>query len=240
VLPRRYTALAPRGFRSAAVLALALMALAGCEREDTSHAVPADSVLLNPQDDGFMASAPDTFHARFETSGGDFTIEVISEWAPNGADRFYNLVRNGYYDGTRFFRAVPDFMVQFGLHGDPAVNAAWQGERIMDDPVRETNERGMVSFAMAGPDTRTTQIFVNLVDNQRLDDMGFAPIGRVIDGMDVVDQLYTGYGEGAPSGTGPNQMRIREEGNAYLVREFPALDHVVRATITSESRSPAS
>jgi peptidyl-prolyl cis-trans isomerase A (cyclophilin A) len=240
LLPRRNPARASRGVHSAAVLALALTALAGCEREDTSHAVPPDSVLLNPQDDAFIASAPDTFHARFETSRGGFTVEVVSEWAPNGADRFYNLVRNGYYDGARFYRAVPNFMVQFGLHGDPAVTAAWQGERIMDDPVRETNERGMVSFASAGPDTRTTQIFINLVDNARLDEMGFAPIGRVIDGMDVVDELYTGYGEGAPSGTGPSQIRIREEGNAYLDREFPDLDHVERATITSESRSPAS
>lgn len=231
---------APRNSRRATVAAAAAaLLLFACDRDDTSHAVPGDSVLLNPQAQDFMASAPDTFHARFETNRGDFTVEVISEWAPNGADRFYNLVRNGYYDGARFYRAVADFMVQFGLHGDPAVTAAWQGERIMDDPVRESNERGTVSFAMAGPDTRTVQIFINLADNERLDGMGFAPIGRVIDGMDVVAQLYTGYGDGPPTGTGPNQMIVREEGNAYLAREYPELDFVERATISTESRAVA-
>jgi peptidyl-prolyl cis-trans isomerase A (cyclophilin A) len=219
-----------------AVMGFALAA-AACGNDQHAYAVPGDSVLLDPQAEAFMASAPDTFNVRFETTKGDFVIEVISEWAPNGADRFYNLVRNGYYDGTRFYRAIDGFMVQFGLHGDPAVTEAWQPERITDDPVRASNSPGMVSFAMAGPDTRTTQIFINLVDNARLDGMGFSPFGRVIEGMEVVQQLYTGYGEGAPSGRGPDQNRVRSEGNAYLSRDFPNLDQVERATVEAERRS---
>lgn len=224
-----------RAAAPALVLVLTTL-LVACRSADDAHAVAADSVLLNPEDQAYMASAPDTFHATFETSRGDFVVEVISAWAPNGADRFYTLVRNGFYDGVRFFRAIDGFMVQFGLHGDPAVTEAWSAEQIMDDPVRESNRRSHVSFAMAGPDTRTTQIFINLADNPQLDDMGFAPIGRVIEGMEVVDQLYTGYGEGAPRGRGPDQMRVRTEGNAYLLRDFPQLDHVERATITAEGR----
>jgi peptidyl-prolyl cis-trans isomerase A (cyclophilin A) len=221
------------------VLALTGAVLAGCRDERDDHGVPPDSPLLDPEDQAFMVTAPDTFNAVFETNRGDFVIEVISEWAPNGADRFYSLVRNGFYDGTRFFRAIDGFMVQFGLHGDPNVTEAWSGEQIMDDPVRESNQRGRVSFAMSGPDTRTTQIFINLVDNEQLDDMGFAPIGRIVDGMEVVEQLYMGYGEGAPRGRGPDQGRIRAEGNAYLVRNFPELDYVERATVTAERRRTA-
>jgi peptidyl-prolyl cis-trans isomerase A (cyclophilin A) len=227
--PARTTAIA----HCRAALLGALFA-AACAGADDAHVVPGDSPLLDPQAEAFMASAPDTFNVRFTTSKGDFVIEVVSEWAPNGADRFYNLVRNGFYDGTRFFRAVDGFMIQFGLHGDPAVTEAWQNERIMDDQVRQTNTRGNVSFAMAGPDTRTTQIFINLVDNTQLDEMGFSPFGRVIEGMDVVGQLYTGYGEGAPRGQGPDQVRVRAEGNAYLTRDFPELDHVERATVEAE------
>jgi cyclophilin family peptidyl-prolyl cis-trans isomerase len=218
-------------------LVFGALLLAACGGRDGEHAVPPDSPLLDPQGEGFMASAPDTFNVRFTTSKGDFVVEVISDWAPNGADRFYNLVRHGFYDGTRFFRALDGFMVQFGLHGDPAVTDAWQTERIMDDPVRQSNERGNVSFAMAGQDTRTTQIFINLADNPQLDEMGFAPIGRVIEGMDVVAQLHTGYGEGPPRGAGPNQVRLRAEGNAYLAREFPELDHVERAVVEAERRT---
>jgi len=214
-----------------------LVLAAGCGDDGAgAYAVPPNSVLLDPEASEFMAEAPETFNARFETSKGDFVIEVVRDWAPNGADRFYNLVRNGFYDGTRFYRAIDGFMVQFGLHGDPAVTEAWQSERITDDPVVETNAPGTVTFAMASErDTRTTQIFINLVDNARLDDMGFAPIGRIIEGMDVVRQLYTGYGEGPP-GRGPDQNRVRSEGNVYLTREFPDLDYVERATVVSERR----
>jgi peptidyl-prolyl cis-trans isomerase A (cyclophilin A) len=175
--------------------------------------------------------APDTFKVRFETSKGDFVIEVRREWAPNGADRFYNLVKNGFYNEGRFFRAISGFMVQFGLNGDPKVSAAWRTQAIKDDPVKQSNVRGAVSFAMAGPNTRTTQIFINYGDNSRLDGMGFSPFGRVVEGMNVVDQLYADYGEGAPQGKGPSQGRIQQEGNAYLNSEFPKLDYVKKATI---------
>src|SRR5205814_5928900 len=174
---------------------------------------------------------PDSFRARFSTTKGDFVIAVHRAWAPLGADRFYNLVRSGYYDGLRFFRVIPGFMAQFGLHADTAVTSAWRERRIPDDPMRRSNQRGMVTFATAGPGTRTTQVFINYRDNSRLDGMGFAPLGRVVEGMDVVDRLYAGYGEGAPQGRGPQQDRIQAEGNAYLGREFPKLDSVRRARV---------
>lgn len=177
------------------------------------------------------AKAPDVFKAKFDTSKGVFVIEVHRDQAPNGADRFYNLVSNGYYDDVRFFRVISGFMAQFGINGSPEVNTAWKSATIADDPVKESNTRGSVSFAMRGPDTRTTQLFINYADNTRLDSMGFAPIGKVVEGMDVVDALYSAYGEGAPRGRGPDQGRIQSEGNAYLAAEFPELDYVKSATI---------
>lgn len=176
-------------------------------------------------------TAPATFKAKFATSRGDFVVEVRREWAPLGADRFYNLVKNGYFDGVRFFRVVSGFMVQFGISGDPALNSIWREARIPDDPVKQPNKRGYITFATAGPNSRTTQVFINFKDNVFLDGMGFAPFGQVVKGMEVVDKLYADYGEGAPQGNGPNQMRIQAEGNAYLEREFPKLDHVVKATL---------
>ncbi|UCG76155.1 MAG: peptidylprolyl isomerase [Gemmatimonadota bacterium] len=176
-------------------------------------------------------TAPDVFQALFETSKGDFTVEVVREWAPNGADRFYNLVRNGFYDGVRFFRVLDGFVAQFGISGDPAVSTVWRERAMADDAVAGTNARGTVTYAMAGPNTRTTQVFINYRDNSQLDDMGFAPFGRVVSGMEVVDALHAAYGEGAPRGSGPNQARIQAEGNAYLESEFPDLDFVQRATI---------
>lgn len=176
--------------------------------------------------------APDLYRARFATSRGDFVVEVHREWAPIGADRFFNLVKNGYYDDTRFFRVVRGFMAQIGISGKPELNAAWREQRIADDPVKKSNLRGFVSFATAGPGSRTTQFFINFVDgNSRLDGMGFAPFGQVASGMDVVDALYAEYGEGAPQGRGPNQGRIQAEGNTYLQRDFPQLDYVKQATI---------
>jgi peptidyl-prolyl cis-trans isomerase A (cyclophilin A) len=180
---------------------------------------------------GLKEKAPETFNVDFDTSKGKFVIEVTRAWAPNGADRFYNLVKNGYFNDTRFFRVISGFMVQFGIHGDPTVSAAWRMARIPDDPVKESNKRGYVTFATAGPNTRTTQVFINFRDNAGLDGQGFAPFGRVISGMDVVDKLYAGYGEGAPSGRGPNQGQIQAEGNAYLTKSFPQLDYVKTATI---------
>jgi cyclophilin family peptidyl-prolyl cis-trans isomerase len=185
----------------------------------------------DPASPGFATQAPDSFRARFTTSKGDFVIAVHRAWAPLGADRFYNLVRSGYYDGVRFFRVLSGFMAQFGIHGDTAVAAAWRERRIPDDPVRRTNMRGMVSFATAGPGTRTTQVFINFGNNDRLDAMGFAPFGQVVSGMEVVDSLFNGYGEGAPGGRGPNQSRMQSEGERYLARQFPRLDRVIKATI---------
>ncbi len=175
--------------------------------------------------------APDRFRVRFETTKGPFVIEVTRAWAPRGADRFYNLVRVGYYDDVSFFRVIENFMVQFGIHGDPAVNAAWRQARIPDDPVTQSNKRGMVTYAMAGPDTRTTQLFINFRDNAGLDGQGFSPFGRVVEGLSVVDSLYSGYGEGAPSGAGPEQGRAQGEGNAYLKSRFPKLDFVKTARL---------
>lgn len=175
--------------------------------------------------------APDSFKVKFATTKGDFVVEVHREWAPNGADRFYNLVKLGYFDGVKFFRAVEDFMVQFGINGDPHVNGAWIRAKIPDDPVKTGNKRGMVTFATSGKDSRVTQVFVNYKDNTSLDKMGFAAFGEVTTGMSVVDSLYKGYGEGAPRGQGPEQGKVQSEGNAYLDKEFPKLDAVKEAKI---------
>ena len=204
------------------VLALLLAACRGGERP---AAAPPD--FHDPASPAFAAQAPDSFRARFETSAGDFVIAVQRRWAPKGADRFYNLTRSGYYDGVRFFRVVPRFMVQFGIHGYPAVSAAWRDQRIPDDPVRRTNLRSMVTYATAGPGTRTTQLFINFGSNDGLDAQGFAPFGQVVEGMDVVDRIYAGYGEQ------PDQGRIQAEGNAYLERGFPRLDYVKRASVVT-------
>ncbi len=188
-----------------------------------SVAVPASA--LDPAK--ATEAPPDVFKAKFSTSKGDFVVEVHKSWAPLGAARFYNLVKMGYFNDTRFFRAVDGFVVQWGLHGDPAVTSKWQAANINDDPVvpGQSNVRGMVTFAKAGPNTRTTQLFVNYKDNTNLDAMGFPPIGKVIQGMDVVDQFYKGYGER------PNQGLIQSKGNAYLNESFPKLDYIREATI---------
>jgi peptidyl-prolyl cis-trans isomerase A (cyclophilin A) len=183
--------------------------------------------LLDPA--AAKATAPDTYRVRFETTRGPFVVEVHRAWAPKGADRFYNLVRAGYYDDVAFFRVISNFMVQFGINGDPQVNAVWRDARISDDPVKQSNVRGMVTFATSGPDSRTTQVFINFKDNSRLDGMGFAPFGKVVQGMSVVDSLYSGYGEGAPRGMGPDQGRAQGEGNVYLRSSFPQLDFVKTA-----------
>jgi peptidyl-prolyl cis-trans isomerase A (cyclophilin A) len=182
---------------------------------------------------GHRSAPPPTFRARFETSAGVFTIQVHTDWAPQGADRFYTLVKSGYYDDARIFRVVPGFMAQFGISGDPKVWAVWRGRRIPDDPVRQSNTRGMVSFATAGPNTRTAQIFINFGNNSMLDGEGFAPFGQVVEGMDVVDRLFAGYGDGPPQGRGPDQMRIWAQGNVYLQRDFPKLDYIKKATIVA-------
>ena len=185
----------------------------------------------DPASPAFATQAPDSFRTRFTTTKGDFVIAVHRAWAPRGADRFYNLVRSGYYDGVRFFRVIPGFMAQFGIHGDTGVTAAWRERRIPDDPVRRTNIRGMVTFATAGAGTRTTQVFINYRNNDQLDAMGFAPFGEVVEGMPVVDSLYGGYGDAAPRGRGPDQYRMHVEGEKYLARQFPKLDKVITARV---------
>ena len=183
-----------------------------------------NAVLKNPS--ALKDKAPETFKADFELSNGKhFVVEVHRAWAPNGADRFYNMVKNGFFDDCRFFRVVPDFMVQFGIHGDPAVSAPWRAARIPDDPVKESNKRGYMTFATAGPNTRTTQVFINFKDNSFLDGQGFSPFGRITTGMDVVDKIYSVDREK------PDQGQIQAQGNAYLEKAFPKLDYVKKATI---------
>jgi peptidyl-prolyl cis-trans isomerase A (cyclophilin A) len=200
-------------------LALALFALPAA----------AQSALENPA--GLREQAPATYKARFDTTKGVFVVEVTRAWAPKGADRFYNLVKNGFYDNVRFFRVISGFMVQFGINGNPGVMARWRGAQISDDQVTQSNTRGMITFAMAGPNTRTSQVFINFADNSQLDRMGFAPFGRVVSGMNVVDTINAEYGEGAPRGRGPDQSRIQNEGNAYLTKDFPRMDYIKKATI---------
>jgi peptidyl-prolyl cis-trans isomerase A (cyclophilin A) len=195
--------------------------------EETASRNPA---LLDPS----LATekAPDSFKVKMETTAGDFVIEVHREWAPRGADRFFNLVKIGYYDNTAFYRVIKGFMAQIGMNGDPEVTQAWMDARIRDDVVTQSNTKGMVTFAMSGdPNSRTAQIFINYGDNAYLDEMGFAPFGKVVEGQESVDALYGGYGEGAPRGKGPSQSRLFRGGNDYLKGEFPELDYVVTATI---------
>ena len=196
----------------------------------------ATSPLLNPRADEMKLQAPEIFQARFEASnGGGFVIEVHREWAPRGADRFYNLVRNGFYDNCRFFRVVEGFMAQVGLSGDPEISSAWRSGNIIDDLAKKSNQRGYVTFAKGSqPHSRSTQIFINYRDNSYLDGSGFAPFGQVTKGMMVVDRLYSGYGDAPPRGRGPDQGRIQMEGNSYLEKEFPRLDYVKRAHIIDE------
>jgi peptidyl-prolyl cis-trans isomerase A (cyclophilin A) len=179
--------------------------------------------LKNPA--SLNEKAPDTYKAAFDTSAGAFVVEVHRDWAPNGADRFYNLVKYGFYDEGRFFRVVPNFMVQWGINGDPAVQALWRSANLKDDPTKQSNRRGYITFATAGPNTRTTQVFINFKDNGFLDNQGFAPFGQVVSGMDVVDKITSQYGEK------PNQGQIQAAGNAYLEKEFPKLDYIKKATI---------
>ena len=201
-------------------------------------AVAAATVSLGAQDKAaklrnpaaLTEAAPATYKANFDTTKGTFVVTVHKDWAPKGADRFYNLVKNGFFDEIRFFRVIPNFMAQFGIHGTPAVSAAWQGARITDDPVKQSNKRGYVTFATAGPNTRTTQLFVNYGDNASLDKQGFSPFGEVTSGMDVVDKLYNGYAE-IYKRSDFQLPKFMSEGNAYLEKQFPRMDYVKAATI---------
>jgi len=203
-----------------AQLALGAIVLCRCSRQAEQ---PATSTA--------EAHAPDSYKVHFDTSKGAFVLQVNRSWAPLGADRFYTLVKSGFYNGARFFRVLPGFVVQFGIAADPAVSAKWRNANLPDDPVSQSNRPGTITFATGGPNTRTTQVFINLADNARLDSSGFSPFGVVTQGMDVVEQLYSGYGEGAPNGSGPAQPQAEAEGNAYLEREFPKLDYIKKATI---------
>ncbi len=206
--------------RSILVLALSLLA---------SPVLAQSPNLANPA--ALTEQAPASYKVKFDTTKGAFVVQVNRAWAPNGADRFYNLVKNGFYDNVRFFRVISGFMVQFGINGDPQLSARWRAASIQDDPVTQHNTRGMITFATAGPNTRTTQVFINFADNSQLDSMGFAPFGKVVTGMNVVDAINAEYGEGAPRGRGPDQGKLQSQGNAYLAREFSRMDYVKKATI---------
>ena len=186
--------------------------------------------LNNPRHKLWSQHAPELYKVRVETGKGTFIIEVRRKWAPYGADRFYNLARTGFFDDSRFFRVRAGYIAQFGIPGIPAIAAVWKDQTIPDDPVRQSNLRGFIGFAMTGPNKRTTQVYINLMDNSRLDGEGFAPIGKVVEGMEIVDQLYAGYGEDAGGGIrAGKQGRIFESGNEYLDQNFPRLDKLIRA-----------
>jgi cyclophilin family peptidyl-prolyl cis-trans isomerase len=191
------------------------------------------AVLMNPKAPFWSEHAPAVYRVKFTTTRGDFVIEAHRDWAPLGADRFYNLVRAGFYDDSRFYRVLDRYIVQFGIAGDPAVAAVWRNEQFRDDPPPfKSGLRGTIAFAMTGPDTRTTQIYINTNDNTRNDKENFAIFATVVEGMDVVDSLYSGYGESAGGGMrGGKQAKMFEGGNAYLDKEFPKLDKLISAKI---------
>jgi peptidyl-prolyl cis-trans isomerase A (cyclophilin A) len=226
---------------AAGAVALVLSAV-GCRaarRDDPAAARPVAAaerraLLLNPDAPFWRTRAPDTVRVRVETTQGPFVLEAYRAWAPHGVDRLYNLVRAGYFDDSRFHRVRAGYIAQWGIAGDPAVATVWRDRPIPDDPPTVSNTRGTFAFAMRGPDDRRTQIYVNLADNPRNDADGFAILGRVIAGMEVLDRLYAGYGETSGGGMrGGQQQRLFAEGNAYLDREFPKLDRLLRATVVS-------
>jgi len=185
--------------------------------------MPTNPKLLQPAT--LAAKAPDVFKVEFATSAGNFTVEVTRDWAPNGADRFYNLVTNNFFDDAAFFRVVPKFIVQFGLSADPAVNRTWRSANLKDDPVKQSNRVGTITFATAGPNTRTTQLFINYGNNTFLDSQGFSAFGRVVSGMDVVQKIFAGYGEQ------PDQGSIQSQGKTYLDQKFPKLDVITSTKV---------
>jgi peptidyl-prolyl cis-trans isomerase A (cyclophilin A) len=215
--------------RSLAATPMVLLALAALAIPATANAQAAGPMtpaakLRNPS--AATERAPATYKARFDTSAGVFVVEVQREWAPLGADRFYNLVKNGFYDDARFFRVIDNFMVQFGINGNTGIQRAWLNTQLKDDPVKQSNKPGYITFATAGPNTRTTQVFINYRDNAPLDKQGFAPFGQVISGMDVVQKLYSGYGEKPNAGNA-----YLMQGNEYVTKQFPRLDFIKKASI---------
>jgi len=221
--------------RTAALFMLAGALLVGCPKEEDAQSksqgdespAPAQEEATKVTPEG---QAPDKYTVELDTTQGAIVIDVRREWAPHGADRFYELVQNGYYTDVAFFRVISGFMAQVGISGDPALNAEWREKRIPDDPVKASNARGIATFATSGPNSRTTQFFISFSDNSRLDGMGFAPFGKIKD-MAPVEALYDGYGEGAPRGRGPDQGRMQALGNTYLRESFPKLDYIKSARI---------
>ena len=215
-----------------AILSSGLMAQTGAKTAPKKAAPAGGGSLLNPA--SLRATAPAEFKAEFVTTKGNFVVLVHRDWAPMGADRFYNLVRAGFFNNAAFFRVVPNFMVQFGLSANPAVNSAWHNTNLRDDPVKQSNKLGYITFATAGPNTRTTQLFINYKDNAFLDSQGFAPFGEVVEGMDVVQKIYSGYGEM------PDQGQITSEGDAYISKNFPNIDKIKSTRILpAEGAAPA-
>jgi peptidyl-prolyl cis-trans isomerase A (cyclophilin A) len=213
------------GFRGRMLGALCTTAIAiAC----TADSPPQRSDSAAGTQSATAAPAPDSFRVAFETTRGNFVVDVFRRWSPRGADRFHELVNAGYFRDVAFFRVLPGFVAQFGMHGDPAVNRQWEDKSITDDPVTESNARGTIVFATSGPNTRANQFFINYADNARLDGMGFSPFGRVVEGMGVVDSIYAGYGET------PDQARIAAQGNAYLQQRFPRLDYIRSASIVRQ------
>jgi peptidyl-prolyl cis-trans isomerase A (cyclophilin A) len=231
--------------RTALLLALAAAAAtgcggsAGCGGDPPPNDLPAGHALLNPDAPALRVEPPDSFDLMLATTKGDVVIRVFRDWAPLGAARVYNLARNGFYDGSYFYRVLPGFAAQFGMSGRPAVDQVWQAQRLPDDPRREPNVPGTVAFAKAGPATRTTQLFVNYGYNEGLDREDFAPIGRVVVGMGAMYALHSGYGETRPQGTGPAFTCVLSHGNEYLSRRYPRLDRIERATVVEHLESPS-
>jgi homoserine O-acetyltransferase len=223
-----------RRLRAVALAAVVALTAGSCVhgRGGALTAAQQRAPLLDPGSSFWETHAPRIFDVRVETSKGNFVLEIERAWAPRGADRFYNLARAGFFDDSRFSRVVPQFIAQFGIPADPAVGAVWQHRAFPDDSVAHSNVRGTIAFAMTGPNARTTQLYISLVDNMRLDAQGFAPIGRVVEGMAVVDSLYSGYGENSGGGVRRgNQAPLFAGGNAYVDREYPKLDRLIRMTI---------
>ncbi len=222
----------------AALVAFAHTATTGRDSLRAGHQQKAltpaqrERLLRNPKDPFWTRLAPSVYRVRIETTKGSFVLQVTRSLAPLGADRFYHLVQAGFYDNSRFYRVIAGRFVQFGIAGDPKIAQIWRNASFPDDPVRASNVPGTFAFAMTGPDARTTQIYINTGDQSRLDKMGFAPFGKVIEGMDVVDHLYSGYRERSGGGMrGGHQGKLFEQGNAYLDRNFPLLDKLIRAQI---------
>ena len=213
-----------RGSWWVALGALLCLMLAACSPPNESKKAEAPAAAKDEP-------PPAVFHVTLDTSKGPVAIEVRRDWAPRGADHFYELVKTGFYDGNRFFRVVRNFVVQFGISGDPQLNRLWASANLPDDPVKQSNVKGTLTYAQLGPNSRTTQLFINLKDNKSLDRQGFAPIGKVISGMDTVERLYSSYGEMAPRGQGPDPSQIEVQGNTYLADHFARLDYIHKATI---------